>query len=131
MRNFNTSYVTVQLYIFEYYRYVSFRFQYILCYGSTVTIKTGIASAEFQYILCYGSTRTSPVTTSVGFNISIHPMLRFNDISTWNSLPLNQISIHPMLRFNSILRKKDERIYYISIHPMLRFNFSGHFLFYI
>ncbi len=78
VRNFNTSYVTVQLKKTENYRHV-FRFQYILCYGSTgvedlkkarwyhfntsyVTVQRLLAllgldiSLLFQYILCYGST---------------------------------------------------------------------------
>ena len=37
--------------------FVEKKFQYILCYGSTVIIRRiSIIKGEFQYILCYGST---------------------------------------------------------------------------
>ena len=54
------------------------RFQYILCYGSTLFCFLVLFGYEtFQYILCYGSTGFKACDISATF-ISIHPMLRFN-----------------------------------------------------
>ena len=90
--------------IITYFSYVVIpKFQYILCYGSTISpfIPSKLLSI-FQYILCYGSTlpfldkrlfkkyyfNTSYVTVQQVFwswfyfysKISIHPMLRFNNM---------------------------------------------------
>ena len=76
---------------------------------------------EFQYILCYGSTLTFADALRTK-TISIHPMLRFNPSNLLILEGFFCISIHPMLRFNYVpigflfTRKA------ISIHPMLRFN---------
>ena len=96
---FNTSYVTVQLYqsskfsplrrisIHLMLRFNSYgksgladwwRFQYILCYGSTLLVLIIIRGLTiFQYILCYGSTWTTGEDYGQEW-ISIHLMLRFN-----------------------------------------------------
>ena len=53
---FNTSYVMVQLGK-ENTVVLPKRFQYILCYGSTLRfLKVRFKDFKFQYILCYGST---------------------------------------------------------------------------
>ena len=100
-RNFNTSYVTVQLCGIGLRLVIRIKFQYILCYGSTVfaiyasyaypnfntsyvTVQRCSAArasskrGRFQYILCYGSTRSQCSAYSRQNSISIHPMLRFN-----------------------------------------------------
>ena len=142
--NFNTSYVTVQRFFWKLklqkvkisiHPMLRFngkkikqhgrrnRFQYILCYGSTlilphvvikngyfntsyvtvqhfVSVLAGIRQTTFQYILCYGS--TSCIIRFRYFSIiSIHPMLRFNVKSIKEKYFKILISIHPMLRFNN------------------------------
>ena len=84
-----------------FYILIFWRFQYILCYGSTGMVSLdSFVCVLFQYILCYGSTfwlfvlvlgfqnfNTSYVTVQPSLVrlfidiaiISIHPMLRFND----------------------------------------------------
>ena len=56
-RHFNTSYVTVQRYLINNNFLGLPKFQYILCYGSTLSAYLcDVEVSEFQYILCYGST---------------------------------------------------------------------------
>ena len=60
------------------------RFQYILCYGSTLFISPETQGLiEFQYILCYGSTNAVFGRRIYRCNISIHLMLRFNEFATF------------------------------------------------
>ena len=99
LQNFNTSYVTVQLFvIFCTDKYLLF--QYILCYGSTNnSISTIFQNSHFN---------TSYVTVQPYYlrrctyqlSISIHPMLRFNTSQGTSLNASSRISIHPMLRFN-------------------------------
>ena len=77
-RNFNTSYVTVQL-------------------KQSIILSS---KDKFQYILCYGSTATKICFQKIFHTISIHPMLRFNPRQKANPEKKKIISIHPMLRFN-------------------------------
>ena len=102
------------------------------------------AGSLFQYILCYGSTYRENSYRYYPIDISIHPMLRFNEAIGLVEGSVSAISIHPMLRFNisrkmvvgyfisfqyilcygstvmavPLVKKFDK----ISIHPMLRFN---------
>ena len=91
--NFNTSYVTVQLLetwgkscvgrisIHPMLRFNSlrlikehvefFKFQYILCYGSTIVqLWIYCALQAFQYILCYGSTKYFNRTSIISFHFN-------------------------------------------------------------
>mgnify|MGYP001622868082 CR=1 FL=1 len=76
--NFNTSYVTVQQREIVVMFVASCHFN-----TSYVTVQRGISchvfalDRGFQYILCYGSTLTK-LGGCVIYTISIHPMLRFN-----------------------------------------------------
>ncbi len=140
-------------------------FQYILCYGSTYSgigkpeplkdFNTSYVTVQLTHIVFYNFKfnhfNTSYVTVQLlvavllirCFQISIHPMLRFN-LLCWLRLSLrSRISIHPMLRFNNDLVAckifvfvfqyilcygSTSSLYLaqeskeISIHPMLRFN---------
>ena len=140
---FNTSYVTVQqgmseqcgrvrrisihlMLRFNSWASVWFcpwkKFQYILCYGSTLQGCTALKRVTgFQYILCYGSTYCDNKTW-IHSRISIHLMLRFNYINTTCSFNFIFISIHLMLRFNNSKYLRIIPKYKISIHLMLRFN---------
>ena len=83
--------------------YPKARFQYILCYGSTYVAVVCIRCRTwFQYILCYGSTKNYDYHNDFEDRISIHPMLRFNNICMFLRFKVSSISIHPMLRFNII-----------------------------
>ena len=106
----------------------NYAFQYILCYGSTITVKFTIAeSTDFN---------TSYVTVQLDsannilccYQISIHPMLRFNGHRKKEIKVSYRISIHPMLRFNIVRVCAYARFSSISIHPMLRFNILRHFV---
>ena len=101
--NFNTSYVTVLLYLSKYITVITHLFQYILCYGSSNTNKTYDGDFTiFQYILCYGSSYFSLILciSFTHFNTSYVTVLR----SSANGLnKITLISIHPMLRFFSSL----------------------------
>ena len=77
------------------------RFQYILCYGSTVNFLKGLVNfLGFQYILCYGSTEFK--TAKSLYVIAFQYILCYG--STLYFLYSRQgrdiISIHLMLRFN-------------------------------
>ena len=121
------------------------KFQYILCYGSTLSIHlkkrmqihfntsyvtvqhllaTGFKDNQlaFQYILCYGSTLIPCTNRAKTIYISIHLMLRFNLLNIYQQTGFNRISIHLMLRFNVFLTTRKTIGYIISIHLMLRFN---------
>ena len=54
---FNTSYVSVLLRRFRNSFFPTFRFQYIVCFGSTfVYANMNGGKVKFQYIVCFGST---------------------------------------------------------------------------
>ena len=135
--HFNTSYVTVQrrriprghwfgmisihlMLRFNSWASVWFcpwkKFQYILCYGSTLQGCTALKRVTgFQYILCYGSTYCDNKTW-IHSRISIHLMLRFNVSNKHFAYNRSQISIHLMLRFNiksDIQRNNSKKFQYI------------------
>ena len=98
------------------------RFQYILCYGST-----------FMLYLCYRRIfyfNTSYVTVQRGCVCqSMRSFCHFNTsyvtVQHWRReqrKPLKEISIHLMLRFNECRFSKTPDASWISIHLMLRFN---------
>ena len=92
------------------------KFQYILCYGSTLQGCTALKRVTgFQYILCYGSTYCDNKTW-IHSRISIHLMLRFNVSNKHFAYNRSQISIHLMLRFNiksDIQRNNSKKFQYI------------------
>ena len=144
-QNFNTSYVTVQ-----HIKAISISKEHLHFNTSYVTVqRVGMnlrlaPEKKFQYILCYGSTLTSLRSINFLNEISIHLMLRFNLGTMYHPLHGAVISIHLMLRFNGQRRYgfaqphfhfntsyvTVQQIYVfiigtykcISIHLMLRFN---------
>ena len=98
--NFNTSYVTVQLYV-----------------DADFLEKDIISIHPMLRFNCLSHWLLISANL-----ISIHPMLRFNVIIFMGTLFINIISIHPMLRFNIIFILGKLCLAPISIHPMLRFN---------
>ena len=97
-------------------------FQYILCYGSTMT-KWKKSMDNWYFNTSYVTVqRFLFYTIYKHIKISIHPMLRFNlknsylfQSSHWFQYILCYGSTH---KFNSTILTTE-----ISIHPMLRFNF--------
>ena len=126
--------------------YLPEKFQYILCYGSTLALllltRLVLISIHlmlrfnakcnnklptpkrFQYILCYGSTVRSFMFLLNFTFISIHLMLRFNQLQGGQQFIVLDISIHLMLRFNLTIYFYKIARFIISIHLMLRFNFN-------
>ena len=78
---FNTSYVTVQRIVERVQKVVhlDFNTSYVTVQRQKEENKPSILLI-FQYILCYGSTGTKYPTNSLNITISIHPMLRFNNL---------------------------------------------------
>ena len=84
--NFNTSYVTVQLYVPLQKQSFFLRISIHPMLRFNVYFKAlNILTLAFQYILCYGSTEIALFTSLISSIISIHPMLRFNYVSVTNN----------------------------------------------
>ena len=99
---FNTSYVTVQLkYAFNADVYL-FRFQYILCYGSTflyiVAIVKELSYFNTSYVTVQPVSSNAFQGCTAYFNTSYVTVQRKTGRPTDNP---KTISIHPMLRFNN------------------------------
>ena len=164
LSNFNTSYVTVQRQrnktcyfasgisihpmlrfnlVFVFIYYIFFRFQYILCYGSTAFRQLHLGYGMlFQYILCYGSTffkevlmcaftdfNTSYVTVQLVAYKPFTNDLQFQYILCYGSTISRNFTQRFLADFNTSYvtvqqieswSKNFKRT--ISIHPMLRFN---------
>ena len=105
-RDFNTSYVTVQHETRLQHDVKSFRFQYILCYGSTCPL-FGFPNNEenfnTSYVTVQRFSRLPTSITAANFNTSY---VTVQQQKSKNRKGKQEISIHLMLRFNSCHRNK-------------------------
>ena len=142
--NFNTSYVTVQRIELKKYDQVEV-FQYILCYGSTIScthiylsikhFNTSYVTVQrptmvvyptdklaFQYILCYGSTIKvlNGNQYLINFNtsyVTVQRLVTYFYSVSWKNFNTSYVTVQQILK--SVIPTSEN----ISIHPMLRFNF--------
>ena len=147
IKNFNTSYVTVQQIAWKIPNKKLKKFQYILCYGSTIFFG-GIFLWKKNFNTSYVTVQLFLVIrVGTKLAISIHPMLRFNFVriillillSNFNTSYVTvqqnlQIIIQFLLgNFNTsyvtvqLIKIHSSAFIYtsISIHPMLRFNYMS------